>query len=100
MQEFSLLVTPERIDYTNYVEWFLNSQNKIQGTKRWGHVSGIKVAPKDEKYEEYERWEDENYLVKSWLLDSDQRHQIALHSSDYNEGNMGHRQGDLFSQLM
>jgi hypothetical protein len=70
MQEFSSALTPERLDGTNYVEWSLNAQNKIRGRKRWGYVSGTKVAPKDEKSDEYETWEDENCLVKSWLLDS------------------------------
>lgn len=70
LQEFSSALTPERLDGTNYVEWSLNAQNKIRGRKRWGYVSGTKATPKDEKSEEYETWEDENCLVKSWLLDS------------------------------
>jgi transposase InsO family protein len=63
-------LTPERLDGRNYVEWSLNAQNKIRDRKRWGYVTGTKAAPKDQKSEEYETWEDENCLVKSWLLDS------------------------------
>ncbi|KAH7527954.1 hypothetical protein FEM48_Zijuj05G0020800 [Ziziphus jujuba var. spinosa] len=63
------LITPERLDGTNYVEWSLNAQNKIRGRKRWGFISGTKAAPKDEHSEEYETRQDENCLVKSWLLD-------------------------------
>ncbi|CAJ2664176.1 unnamed protein product [Trifolium pratense] len=70
LQEYSSALTPERLDGTNYPEWSLNAQNKIRGRKRWGYVSGTKAAPKDEKSDEYETWEDENCLVKSWLLDS------------------------------
>lgn len=70
MQELSSALTPERLDGTNYVEWSLNAQNKIRGRKRWGYISGSKAAPKDKKSEEDETWEDENCMVKSWLLDS------------------------------
>jgi hypothetical protein len=52
MQEFSSALTPDRLDDTNYVEWSLNAQNKIQGRKRWAYVSRTKVAPKDEKSDE------------------------------------------------
>ena len=64
------LITPERLDDTNYIEWSLNAQNKIRGRKCWGFISGTKTAPKDENSEEYESWQDENCLVKSWLLDA------------------------------
>jgi len=63
-------LTPERLDNTNYVEWSLNAQNKIRGKKCWGFISGTKAAPENRKSDEYEAWEDENCLVKSWLLDS------------------------------
>ncbi|KAJ1405981.1 Gag-polypeptide of LTR copia-type [Sesbania bispinosa] len=63
-------LTPERLDGSNYVEWSLYAQNKIKGKKRWGYITGTKVAPKGKKSEEYEAWEDEDCLVKSWLLDS------------------------------
>jgi len=33
MQEFSSLLTPERLDGTNYVEWSLNVDKKIRGKK-------------------------------------------------------------------
>lgn len=69
MQENSL-ITPERLDGTNYIEWSLNAQNKIRGRKRWGFISGTKVPPKDELSEEYESWQEDNCLVKSWLLDA------------------------------
>ena len=62
--------TPERLDDTNYVEWSLNAQNKIRGKKHWGYIYGTKAAPENKKFDEYEAWEDENCLVKSWLLDS------------------------------
>jgi hypothetical protein len=45
-------------------------QNKIQGRKRWGFISGSKTAPNDTNSKEYEAWEDENCLIKSWLLDA------------------------------
>ncbi|KAL5713007.1 Beta-galactosidase 8 [Ranunculus cassubicifolius] len=70
LKDVSSLITPERLDGTNYVEWSLNAQNKIRGRKRWGFISGTKVAPKDTDSEEYEAWEDENCMVKSWLLDA------------------------------
>lgn len=63
-------LTPERLDGTNYVEWSLNAQNKIRGRKHWGYISGTKAAPENKNSDEYEAWEDENCLVKSWLLDS------------------------------
>jgi len=63
-------LTPERLDGTNYVEWSLNAQNKIRGRKCWGFISGTKVELENRKSDEYEVWEDENCLVKSWLLDS------------------------------
>nr|XP_027186833.1 uncharacterized protein LOC113784769 [Cicer arietinum] len=47
-----------------------NNVNKIRGRKRWGYVTGTKTAPTIDKSDEYEAWEDENCLVKSWLLDS------------------------------
>ncbi|KAJ8639132.1 hypothetical protein MRB53_015826 [Persea americana] len=52
------------------MEWSLNAQNKIRGRKRWGFISGTKAAPKDVNSEDYEAWEDDNCLVKSWLLDA------------------------------
>ncbi|KAJ0083698.1 hypothetical protein Patl1_30256 [Pistacia atlantica] len=70
MHETSSLITSGRLDGTNYVEWSLNAQNKIRGRKRWGFISGNKAAPKDVHSEEYEAREDENCLVKSWLLDA------------------------------
>ncbi|KAK3194325.1 hypothetical protein Dsin_025635 [Dipteronia sinensis] len=70
MHESSSLITLEWLDGTNYVEWSLNAQNKIHGRKSWGFIPGTKAAPKDDKLEEYEAWEDENCLVKSWLLDA------------------------------
>jgi len=48
----------------------LNAQNKIRGRKHWGFISGTKATPENRKSDEYEAWEDENCLVKSWLLDS------------------------------
>ncbi|PNX72945.1 beta-galactosidase [Trifolium pratense] len=68
--QFHDALTPERLDGTNYDEWSLNAQNKIRGRKRWGYVTGTKITPAKEKSDEYEAWEDENCLVKSWLLDS------------------------------
>ncbi|GAU14936.1 hypothetical protein TSUD_47290 [Trifolium subterraneum] len=68
--QFHDALTPERLDGTNYDEWSLNAQNKIRGRKRWGYVTGTKTAPAKDKSDEYEAWEDENCLVKSWLLDS------------------------------
>nr|TKR86043.1 hypothetical protein D5086_0000241980 [Populus alba] len=38
MQDVSSLLTLEKLDGTNYVEWALNAQNKIQGRKRWGFI--------------------------------------------------------------
>ena len=35
IQDMSSLITPERLDGTNYIEWSLTAQNKIQGRKRW-----------------------------------------------------------------
>ncbi|KAG5524564.1 hypothetical protein RHGRI_031284 [Rhododendron griersonianum] len=70
LQETSSPITPERLDGTNYVECSLNARNKIRGRKRWGYISGTKAAPSNKKSEEYEEWEDENCLVKSWLLDA------------------------------
>nr|CAD1835381.1 unnamed protein product [Ananas comosus var. bracteatus] len=70
MQELSSSLTPERLDGTNYTEWSLNAENKIRGRKRWGFISGKKVAPEDKDSEDYETWEDENCMVKSWLLDA------------------------------
>ncbi|KAH7857615.1 hypothetical protein Vadar_014598 [Vaccinium darrowii] len=69
-QEVSSLITPERLDSTNYIEWSLNARNKIRGRIRWGFISGTKEAPKYTNSEEYEAWEDENCMVKSWLLDA------------------------------
>ncbi|KAH7542758.1 hypothetical protein FEM48_Zijuj02G0108700 [Ziziphus jujuba var. spinosa] len=43
------LITPERLDGTQLC---------------------TKAAPKDEHSEEYETWQDENCLVKPWLLDA------------------------------
>ncbi|KAJ8640033.1 hypothetical protein MRB53_016727 [Persea americana] len=70
MQEVSSLLTPEKLDGTNYVEWALNAQNKIRGRKRWGFISSSKAAPEDTTSDEYEAWEDDNCMIKSWLLDS------------------------------
>ncbi|KAJ6287595.1 hypothetical protein OIU78_003934 [Salix suchowensis] len=70
MQDVSSLLTPEKLDGTNYVEWALNAQNKIRGRKRWGFILGTKAAPNDTNSEEYEAWEDDNCLIKSWLLDA------------------------------
>ncbi|KAH7845169.1 hypothetical protein Vadar_029057 [Vaccinium darrowii] len=70
LQETSSLITPKPLDGTNYVEWSLNAQNKIRGRKRWGYILGTKAVPSNKKSEEYEEWEDENCLVKSWLLDA------------------------------
>jgi len=64
------VLTLERLDDTNYVEWSLNAHNKIKGRKCLGFISGTKVALENRKSDEYEVWEDENCLVKSWLLDS------------------------------
>ena len=47
----------------------MNAQNKIRGRKHWGYISGTKAAPSNKKSKEYEEWEDENCLAKSWLLD-------------------------------
>jgi hypothetical protein len=63
-------LTPERLDGTNYTEWALNAENKIRGRKHWGYISGKKVAPTKETSDEYETWQDENCMVKSWLLDA------------------------------
>ena len=68
LRDMSSLLTPERLDGTNYIEWSLNAQNKIRGRKRWGFISGSKMTPKDTTSEEYETWE-ESCMVKSWLLD-------------------------------
>jgi hypothetical protein len=70
LQEFSSLLTPERLDDTNYVEWSLNAENKIRGRKKRGFISGKKDAPEDKESEEYETWQDDNCMIKSWLLDA------------------------------
>ncbi|KAJ8642093.1 hypothetical protein MRB53_018787 [Persea americana] len=70
MQEVSSLLTPEKLDGTNYVEWALNAQNKIRGRKRWGFISSSKATPEDTTSDEYKAWEDDNCMIRSWLLDS------------------------------
>ena len=70
LQDMSSLITLERLDGTNYIEWSLIAHNKIRGRKRWGFISSSKMAPKDNTSEEHETWEDENCMVKSWLLDA------------------------------
>ncbi|KAJ8627975.1 hypothetical protein MRB53_021282 [Persea americana] len=62
MQETSSLITPQRLDGTNYMESSLNAQNKIRGRKRWGFISGTKASPKDVNSEDYEAWKDDNCL--------------------------------------
>ncbi|CAL5398026.1 unnamed protein product [Camellia sinensis] len=67
---YTSLITHERLDGTNYMEWSLNAEIKIRGRKHWGYITGTKVAPADTKSEAYEVWDDANSLVKSWPLDA------------------------------
>ncbi|KAF9603903.1 hypothetical protein IFM89_038622 [Coptis chinensis] len=69
-QEVLSLLTPERLDGTNYIEWSLNARNKLRGRKRWGFISGTKAALVDTSSIEYEVWDDDNCMIKSWLLDA------------------------------
>ena len=69
MQNTSSQITPRLLDGTNYVKWALNAWNKC-GRKCWGYISGTKAALEDVKLEEDEAWEDENCMVKYWLLDA------------------------------
>ncbi|KAF9601397.1 hypothetical protein IFM89_019250 [Coptis chinensis] len=69
-QEVLSLLTPERLDGMNYIEWSLNARNKLRGRKRWGFISGTKAAPVDTSSTEYEVWEEDNCMIKSWLLDA------------------------------
>ena len=69
MQDLLSALPLERLDGTNYTEWALNVENKIRGRKCWSYISRKKTAPKDTNSDEYEAWEDENCMVKSWLLD-------------------------------
>ncbi|XXG69348.1 hypothetical protein AAC387_Pa06g2240 [Persea americana] len=97
MQETSSLITPQRLDGTNYMEWSLNAQNKIRGRKCWGFISGTKALPKDVNSEDYEAWKDDNCLVKSLLLDTMTKEIRSLFLSiDYGKGDMGGCKTDIF----
>ena len=52
------LITPERLDGTNYIEWSLNAQNKIPGRKCWGFISGSKIL----------RWHQKTTLLRNMKL--------------------------------
>lgn len=41
----------------------------IAARKKFGYISGNKIAPKASK-PKYEEWEADNALVKSWLINS------------------------------
>ncbi|GMP59725.1 hypothetical protein CsSME_00022887 [Camellia sinensis var. sinensis] len=68
---YTSLITPERLDGTNYMEWSLSHpKSGHDRPKHWGYITGTRVAPADTKSKAYEVWDDENSLVKSWLLDA------------------------------
>ena len=43
MQDLSQILTPKRLDGTNYIEWALNAENKIRGRRRWGYTLSFRV---------------------------------------------------------
>ena len=71
-------LTPGRFDSTNYVEWSLNRITRSEAENVGVTSLEQRLHQKTRKSDEYEAWEDENCLVKSWLLDSMTKEIISL----------------------
>ena len=58
-----------KLDGTNYRIWSKVLEMHIAGRKKKGYITGRKIAP-SESDPNYDEWEAEDALVKSWLINS------------------------------
>ena len=70
MQDLSSILTHERLYGTNCTEQALNVENRIRGHRHCDYIFEKTNAPTNKTSEEYDTWEDGNYMVKYWLLNA------------------------------
>ena len=58
-----------KLDGSNYRVWSKILEMHIAGRKKMGYITGRKAAPAEDD-PDYDEWEAENALVKSWLINS------------------------------
>ena len=72
-----------KLDGTNYRVWSQILEMHIVGRKEKGYITGNKVAPAEDD-PNYDEWEAEDALFKSWLINSmidDRCHTFAVWNS-------------------
>eukprot|EP00252_Welwitschia_mirabilis_P002409 TRINITY_DN1235_c0_g1_i6.p1 TRINITY_DN1235_c0_g1~~TRINITY_DN1235_c0_g1_i6.p1 ORF type:complete len:1428 (+),score=264.56 TRINITY_DN1235_c0_g1_i6:585-4868(+) len=65
----SLLISPVKLDGTNYLAWARSCTLFIKSRGLQGYINGKKRKP-DEDAAEFDQWDSENSLVMSWLINS------------------------------
>ena len=65
----SFAITSHKLNGGNFLQWSQSVKLFVQGKGKFGYLSGS-VAKPNEKEEGYDRWEAENSMIMSWLVNS------------------------------
>lgn len=65
----NISITSHKLNGNNFLQWSQSVKLFIRGRGKFGYLSGTTTKPAEED-EEFERWEAENSMIMSWLINS------------------------------
>ncbi|KAE8723356.1 MORC family CW-type zinc finger protein 3 isoform 2 [Hibiscus syriacus] len=65
----NISITSHKLNRNNFLQWSQSVKLFIRGRGKFGYLSGTTTKPAEED-EESERWEAENSMIMSWLINS------------------------------
>ncbi|KAI5335875.1 hypothetical protein L3X38_026009 [Prunus dulcis] len=68
-RDYSTLITSDKLDGSNYASWSRGARITITSRLMASWINGKKPAPSSDSAA-YNEWEEDNFLVQSWLLNS------------------------------
>ncbi|KAI5318637.1 hypothetical protein L3X38_038345 [Prunus dulcis] len=68
-RDYSTPITSDKLDGSNYASWSCGARITITSHRLASWINGKKSAPSSDSAA-YAEWEEDNFLVQSWLLNS------------------------------
>ena len=65
----NLSITSHKLNGSNFLQWSQSVKLFVRGKGKFGYLSGSTKKPKADD-EGFERWESENSMIMSWLINS------------------------------
>jgi hypothetical protein len=66
----SLQITSKKLSGPNYVPWSQSVYTYVLGRGKKGYLTGSLIPPNDTNSKEFDTWETEDAVVRSWLMNS------------------------------